>query len=125
MTTLEGVWLKAESELDSVQQALAVAKEAYQKAKEEICRLTDEQLSLIMELGAGKEELAAFHSKATADWKTMEEEFDVSSNVIFNYGYDCYAFAHDICESKLMIPAGIPDTLESLPPKFFVNPRSS
>ena len=32
-----------ESELDSAQQALDAAKEACRKAKEEICRLTDER----------------------------------------------------------------------------------
>ena len=53
----------------------------------------------------------------------MEEEFDASSDVIFNYGYGCCAFTHDICGSKLMIPTGMPDTLEPLPPEFFVNPR--
>ena len=91
--------------------------------EEEICRLTDERLSLIMELGAGKEELVAFQAKAAADRKAMEEEFNASSDVIFNYGYGCCAFAHDICGSKPMIPAGMPNTLEPLPPEFFVNPR--
>ena len=59
-TTSKGARLKAESELDFVQQALAPAKEAYRKAEEEICRLTDERLSLIMEVGADKGELVAF-----------------------------------------------------------------
>ena len=53
----------------------------------------------------------------------MEEEFDASSDVIFNYGYGCCAFAHDICGSKPMILAGMPDTSEPLPPEFFINPR--
>ena len=122
LTTSKGVRLKAESELDSVQQVLAAAKEACRKAKEEICRLTNERLSLIMELEPGKEELAAFQAKAATDRKTMEEEFDASSDVIFNYGYGCCAFAHDIW-SKPMIPTEIPDTSEPLPLEFFVNPR--
>ena len=87
MTSLEGVQLKAETELDSVQQALVAARGACQKAEEEICRLTDERLSLLMELGVGKEELAAFQAKATVERKAMEEEFDASNDVIFNYGY--------------------------------------
>ena len=41
-TTSEGVRLKAKSKLDSIQQALAAAREACRKAEEEICRLTDE-----------------------------------------------------------------------------------
>ena len=56
----EGVRLKAKSELDSIRQALTAAGEARRKAKEENCRLTDERLSLIMELGASKEELSTF-----------------------------------------------------------------
>ena len=60
LTASEGVRMKAESELDSIQQALAAAREACRKAEEETCRLTDERLSLIMELGAGKEEFTAF-----------------------------------------------------------------
>ena len=52
-----------------------------------------------MELGVSKEKLTAFQVKAAADRKAMEEEFDSSSDVIFNYGYGCCAFAHDICGS--------------------------
>ena len=123
LTASEGVMLKAETELYSVQQALAAAREACRKAKEEICRLTNDRLSLIMELGADKEELAAFWAKETTKRKAMEEEFDASSDVIFNYGYDCCAFAHDICGSKPMILAGMPDTSELLRLEFFINPR--
>ena len=114
--------MKAESELDSIQQALVAVREACWKAEEETCRLTDERLSLIMELGASKEELAAFKAKAIAERKAMEEEFDASSNVIFNYGYGCYAFTHNICESKPMILAGIPVMSKPLPPEFFYQP---
>ena len=116
LTTLEGGQLKAESELDYVRQALAATKEAFRKAEEEICQLTDERLSLIMEVGASKEELAAFQAKATAEMEAMEEEFDGSSDVIFNYGYGCCAFEHDIHRRKPMILAGMLDTIESLPP---------
>ena len=91
-------------------------KEAYRKAEEEIFRLTDERLSLIMEVGAIKEELAAFQAKVTTEREAMEAKFDASSDVIFNYGYGCCAFAHDICGSKPMIPIGMPDTTEPLPP---------
>ena len=119
LTALEGVRLKAESELDSVQQGLAATREACRKAEEEICRLTDERLTLIMELEAGKEELSAFQEKATMERKAMEEEFDTSSDVIFDYSYGCCAFAHNICGSKLMILAEMPDTSKPLPLEFF------
>ena len=123
LTASEGVRLKAESELDSIQQALAAAREACRKAEEETCRLTDERLSLIMELGAGKEELATFQAKAIEERKAMEEKFDASSDVIFNYGYGCCVFTHNICWSKPMIPTGMPDKSKPLPPEFFINPR--
>ena len=55
--------------------------------------------------------------------KVLEKEFDASSDVIFNYGYDYCAFAHNICRSKPMIPVGMLDTSEPLPPEFFVNTR--
>ena len=55
LTASEGIRLKVESELDSVQQALAVAGEACQKAEEDNCHVTDERLSLIMELEASKD----------------------------------------------------------------------
>ena len=70
-----------------------------------------------MEVGAGKEELAAFQAKATTEREVMEAEFNASSDVIFNYGYGCCAFTHDICGSMPMIPA------EPLPPEFFFNLR--
>ena len=116
LTTLEGVRLKAESDLEYVWQALAAAGVACQKAEEENCRLTDERLSLFMELEASKEELSTLQAKATMERKAMEEEFDASSDVIFNYGYGCCAFAHNICGSKPMIPAEMPDTSKPLPP---------
>ena len=53
--------------------------------------------------------------------KAMEDEFDPSGDVIFNYGYGCCAFAHNICESEPMIPIGVPDTKKALPPEFFIN----
>ena len=119
----EGVRQKAKSELDFVQQALVVAGEAFQMTEEENCRLTYERLSLIMELGASKEELSAFQEKMTKEREAMEAEFDASSDVIFDYGYGCCAFANNICESKPMILARMLDTSKSLPLVFFMSPR--
>ena len=53
----------------------------------------------------------------------MEEEFNASSDVIFNYDYGCCAFVHNICGSEPLIPVGMPDTSTPLTPNFFVNPR--
>ena len=43
--------------------------------------------------------------------------------MIFNYGYGCCAFAHNICGSQPMVPNGIPDTSKLLSPELFINPR--
>ena len=122
MATLDGGRLKAESELDFVQQALTAVKEACRKAEEENGRLTDERLSLLMELGTTKDDFVAFREKSSTEKSTLEVEFDACSDVIFNYGYDCCSFAHDIRGSKPMIPARMPDTYAPLTLEFFVNP---
>ena len=41
--------------------------------------------------------------------------------MIFNYGYGCCAFAHNICGSQLVVPDGMPDTYKPLSPEFFIN----
>ena len=114
---------KVEYELDRAQQALAASGEAWRKAEEEASRLTDERVSLLVELGASKDELSAFRAEASKEKKALEAEFDSSFEDIFNYGYGCCAFAHNICGSKPGIPDGMPDTSKPLPPEFFVNPR--
>ena len=99
------------------------AKEACRRIEEENGRLTHERLSLLVELGATKDDFAAFREKSFTKRSALEAEFDASSEVIFNYGYDCCAFAHDIRGSKPKILTGMPDTSTPLTPKFFVNPR--
>ena len=122
LTTSEGGRLKLVSELGSIQQALVAAKEACRRVEEENCRLTDERLSLLMELGATKDDFVAFREKSFAERSVLEAEFDASSDVIFNYSYGCCAFAHYIRGSKPKIPPGMPDTSTHLTLKFFVNP---
>ena len=84
--------------------------------EEEVSRLIDEPVSLLVKLEASKDELSAFQVEAFKEKKALEEEFDAGFEVIFNYGYGCCAFAH---RSKPRILAGMPDTTKSLPPKFF------
>ena len=119
----EDARMKAKFERDVVQQALAAAEEAHRKAEKENGCLTDERLSLLMELGATKDDFAAFQEKASAEKTTMEAEFYESSDVIFNYGYGCCAFAHNICGSEPLIPTGMPDTSTPLTLEFFMNPQ--
>ena len=108
-----------ESELDGVQQALDASKEAWKKAEEEANHMTDERVSLLLELGASKDELSAFPAEASKEKKALEVAFDAGFDVIFNYSYGCCAFAYNICGSKPQILTGMPDTSKSLPLKFF------
>ena len=43
--------------------------------------------------------------------------------MIFNYGYGCCAFVHNICGSEPMVPDRMPDMSKPLPLEFFINPR--
>ena len=43
--------------------------------------------------------------------------------MIFNYGYGCCAFTHNICGSQPMVPDGMPDMFKPLSPEFFINHR--
>ena len=95
--------------------------EAYRKAEEDNSPLADERLSLVMELGTIKDDFAAFREKAIADRKIMEAEFDASGDTLFNYGYGCCTFTHNICRRKP--PDGMSDPSVPLTPEFFANPR--
>ena len=114
---------KGESELTRVQYALAASEEAWWKTVDEANRLADKRVSLLLELGASKDELSAFLAKASKEKKALEEAFDAGFDVIFNYGYGYCAFAHNICRSEPVIPDEMPETSKPLPPEFFINPR--
>ena len=43
--------------------------------------------------------------------------------MIFNYGYGCCAFAHNIYGSQPVVPAGMPDTSKPLTLEFFIHSR--
>ena len=92
----ENARLRAESERGVSQEALAMAREACRKAEEENSRLTDERLSLVIELGTIKNDFTAFREKVVANRETMKAEFDASSDTLFNYGYGCCIFTHNI-----------------------------
>ena len=101
---------------------MVVAGEACRKAKEENSRLADERLALVIELGTIKDDFAVFREKAVTNRETMEAEFDASGDTLFNYGYGCCVFTHNICGSKPQITDGMPDPLVPLTPEFFANP---
>ena len=114
---------RVESEHGAAREALAATGEACKEAEEENGRLADEKLALVIELGAVKDEFAAFWEKAAADRETMEAEFDSSGDTLFNYSYGCCVFTHNIYGSKPQIPNGMPNPSIPLTPEFFANPR--
>ena len=114
---------RAEFEHGDAQEALATAGEACKKAEEENDHLADEKFAFVIELGALKDDFAAFREKAAADREAMEAKFDSSGDTLFNYGYGCCAFLHNICGSKPQIPDGMPNPLVPLTAEFFANPR--
>ena len=82
LTIIEGDRLKAASELGFVQQALVATKEACRRVEEENGHLTDERLSLLVELETTKDDFAAFQERKFAERSALEAEFDASSDVI-------------------------------------------
>ena len=123
LATLEGARRKMESELDVAQQALSASGEACWMAKEEASCITNERVSLLVELMASKDDLSAFRAKVAKEKKALKEEYDVGFEAIFNYGYGCCSFAKNIYGSKPKILDGMLSTSKPLTPKFFVNPR--
>ena len=114
---------KAEFDHGTAQEAFAAMGEACKKTEEENSQLAEEKLALVIELGAVKDEFATFREKAATDREMMEVAFDSSGDTLFNYGYGCCTFAHDIRGSKPEIPDGMPNPSVPLTTDFFANPR--
>ena len=115
--------LRAEFEHGAAQEALAAARETCKKAEEENGHLANEKLALVIELGALKDDFAVFREKTAVDREAVEAEFDSSGDTLFNYGYGCCAFTHNICGSKPQILNGMPNPFVPLTAEFFANPR--
>ena len=71
LVALEDAQRKVESELVGAQQALAASGEAWRKTKKEANRLTDERVSLLLELEAIKDKLSAFREEASKEKKAF------------------------------------------------------
>ena len=113
---------KVESKLARVQNALAVVKAARRKAEDEASRLTVERVSLLLELRTSKDEMSALQTQALKEKKALEKAYEEGFDVIFNYGYGCCAFAHNICRSQPVVLDGMPDTSKPLSLEFFYQP---
>ena len=114
---------RVESELARVQNALASVEEARQKADDKVSRLTDERVSLLLELRTCKDEISAIRAEALRENEALREAYEGGLDLIFNYGYGYCAFTHNICGSQPEVPDGMPDTSKLLSLGFFINPR--
>ena len=114
---------KAEFDRGAAQEVLAATGEACKKAEEENSQLVEEKLALVIELGSVKDDFAAFREKAAAEKEMLAVAFDSSGDTLFNYGYGCCAFAHNICGSKPEITEGMLNSSVPLTVDFFANPR--
>ena len=106
-----------------VQNALAVLEEARQKAKDEASRLVVEQVSMLLELGTSKDDVSTLQAQVLKEKKALEEAYEEGFDLIFNYGYCCCAFAHNICGSQPVVPDGMPYTSKLLSLELFINPQ--
>ena len=114
---------EVEFELAKVKNALAVVEEARLKAEDEVSHLADERVSLLLELGTCKDEVSAIRAEALKEKRALEEAYKDGFDIIFNYGYGCCAFAHNICGSQPEVLDMMLDTSKLLSPEFFINPR--
>ena len=67
--------------------------------------------------------MSALPAHALKEKKALEEAYEEGFDVIFNYGYGCCAFTHNICGSQLVVPDEMLDTSKPLSLEFFINPR--
>ena len=114
---------RAEDDLTRVLDALVATEEDGHRLEAEVARVAVKRTSLLLELEVSKDEVSYLHSQAGKDKEAMEEDYQKALELIFAYGYGCCAFKHNICDDQPEIPDGMPDSIDLLPPEFFVNPR--
>ena len=78
---------------------------------------------LLLELGTVKDDVSSLQSQAGKDKEVMEKEYQKALEVIFPYGYGCCVFKHNICGDRPKVLKGMLDSIDQLPPEFFMNPR--
>ena len=81
-------------------------------------------MSLLLKLGAAKDEVSSLHSQVGKDKEAMEEDYQKAMELIFAYGYRC-VFKHNICGDQPEVSDGMPDSFDPLPLELFANPRCS
>ena len=112
---------RVEDDLTKARDALAAAKEDRCRLEAEVARLEVEQMSLLLELEASKDEVSSLHSQAGKDKEALEDDYQEAMEQIFAYGYGCCAFKHNIRGDQPGILDGMPDSTNPLPLEFFAN----
>ena len=112
-----------EDKLARVQDALVVAEEAKLKAEAEAALLEVERTSLLLEIGAAKDEVSSLHSQAGKDKEALEEDYQKALELIFAYNYRCCVFKHNICGDQPEGLDGMPKSSDLL--LLEMNPRCS
>ena len=69
--------------------------------------MADERVSLLLKLGTCKDEVSAIRAEALKEKEVLREAYEEGIDVIFNYGYGCCAFVHNICGSQPEVPDGM------------------
>ena len=111
---------KVEFELASIKNALAIGEEARRKADDKVSHLTDERVFLLLEPRNCKDEMSTIRVEALKENEALREAYEEGFDVIFNYGYGCCAFAHNIYRSQLEVPDRMPDASKLLSLEFFL-----
>ena len=114
---------RVDEDLARAQDSHAAIEEAKRKAEVKTARLKVDRTSLLLGIGAAKDEVSALQSQAGKDKEALVGEYQRGLEVIFTYGYGCCAFEHNIYGSKPVVPNHKPNTSNLLPPEFFINPR--
>ena len=114
---------RVDEDLARAQDSHLAVEEAKRKAEAETARLTVDCTSLLLDIGAVKGEVSGLQSQAGKDKEALEGEYQRGLEVIFDYGYGCCAFEHNICGSQPVVPNCKPNTSNLLPLEFFINPR--
>ena len=114
---------RAKKELARVRDALAATEEASRKAEAKAARLEVERTSLLLDIGAAKDEVSSLKSQAGKDKEAIEEDYQKAFELILSYGYECCAFKHNIYGDQPKVPDEMPDYSDPLSLEFFMNPR--
>ena len=84
---------RAEEELARVRVAIEAVEEVRRMVEVEVARPEVERTSLMLDIGAAKDEVSSFQSQTGKENEAMGEDYQ---KAFFAYGYGCCAFKQKI-----------------------------